>query len=473
MNPNSKNRLSRCLSAFFWLQLLGLSPFTWAQEPGMAWRPIYVDAKTIDTNLPFMIVKSAWLTAALSETITKLEVYDRSVAGRFAYPQSLGTVLDASISVRGSSSRTFNKKSWALDILEPNLSDSLDVPLLGLPEHSDWIINGPSVDYSLMRNVLAYELAREMGDYAPRTKFMEFYFDDGSGLLRYAGIHVLTEQIKRSKNRLDLKKNKSDEFDATTYHGSYIFRVDRLDDKKYTFTTNVLTNPGPTYSVVYPKLDAIPLAAFDWLPHYLSQALEAIKGASDQRQAYSQFIDTPSFIHGFLLHLISLNPDGLFLSQYFNKDRDGKLRMGPAWDFNMAFDNNIFWENAVPPENPTDDFVVIGKWFNALFKDQGFALALQQDYASFRQSVLSDRNIRYLIESNRQQLAERQRDNMIANGTQRGRVRPPQQDNDLDILFRAEVDYLQNWLLKRLAYLDRAFRCETEVKLQICATLRQ
>ena len=46
-------------------------------------------------------------------------------------------------------------------------------PLLGLPEEEDWILHGPYSDKSLVRNLLIYDLSREMDRYASRSHLVE------------------------------------------------------------------------------------------------------------------------------------------------------------------------------------------------------------------------------------------------------------------------------------------------------------
>ncbi len=77
-----------------------------------------------------------------------------------------------SIELRGSSSQMFPKKQYALET-EDAQGENLNVSLLGLPEENDWILNGPYSDKSLIRNVLIYRLARDLGNYASRTRFCE------------------------------------------------------------------------------------------------------------------------------------------------------------------------------------------------------------------------------------------------------------------------------------------------------------
>ena len=57
----------------------------------------------------------------------------------------------------------------------------------GLPAENDWVLKGPLSDKSLMRDVLAYELAAETNQYAPRSKFAELYLDGC-----YEGVYVPT-----------------------------------------------------------------------------------------------------------------------------------------------------------------------------------------------------------------------------------------------------------------------------------------
>jgi hypothetical protein len=82
----------------------------------------------------------------------------------------------------------------------------MNVSLLGMPEESDWVLYAPYSDKSLLRNVLAYQIARSMGRYATRTRFCEVVLNG-----EYWGVYVLEEKIKRDKNRVDIKKLEEDE----------------------------------------------------------------------------------------------------------------------------------------------------------------------------------------------------------------------------------------------------------------------
>lgn len=104
------------------------------------------------------------------------------------------------IEIRGSSSQQFPKKQYAIETRDTSGND-LKVSLLGFPKESDWILFAPYNDKSLMRDVLTYRIASDMGRYASRSKFCEVVLNGD-----YVGVYVLLEKIKRDANRVNIKK---------------------------------------------------------------------------------------------------------------------------------------------------------------------------------------------------------------------------------------------------------------------------
>ena len=100
---------------------------------------------------------------------------------------------------RGHSSQRFPKKSFSIELRDARGKDR-KVGLLGLPADGDWVLYAPYNDKTLMRNALAYETARSLGRYAPRTRFVELHLNR-----RYHGIYVLTEKVELGDERVDGK----------------------------------------------------------------------------------------------------------------------------------------------------------------------------------------------------------------------------------------------------------------------------
>ena len=59
---------------------------------------------------------------------------------------------------------------------------------------------------SLMFHFLGYELSRNVGRYASRTKFIELEVNGD-----YLGAYVFMEKLKRDKNRINIKKLDDDD----------------------------------------------------------------------------------------------------------------------------------------------------------------------------------------------------------------------------------------------------------------------
>ena len=78
----------------------------------------------------------------------------------------------AGIELRGQSSQSFAKKSYAVQLRTPRGADR-DAALLGMPADDDWILYAAYNDKTLMRNVVAYQTARGLGRWAPQTRFVE------------------------------------------------------------------------------------------------------------------------------------------------------------------------------------------------------------------------------------------------------------------------------------------------------------
>jgi len=82
------------------------------------------------------------------------------------------------------------------------------------------------------------------------------------------------------------------------------------------------------------------------------------------------------FIDFLILNEFATNPDGYRLSTFMSKDRQGKLKMGPIWDFNLGFGNDdrpAFFNSANWVFNfnnyyPNDTWLIHFWWKNVTFR---------------------------------------------------------------------------------------------------------
>ena len=105
------------------------------------------------------------------------------------------------IRTRGSSTQGFPKKSYRLEFQDEKGEDKVKKPL-GMPSESDWILSARyEEDRALVRNEFTYQLSRDIGRYAARTRYCEVYVNRGDGPVSvddYVGVYSFMEARRRS-----------------------------------------------------------------------------------------------------------------------------------------------------------------------------------------------------------------------------------------------------------------------------------
>ncbi len=283
------------------------------------------------------------------------------------------------IEIRGSSSQMFPKKAYGFETRD-SANEDVDVSLLGYPEEEDWILYAPYSDKSMMRNMLIYDLSRDIGRYASRTKFVDVRINDA-----YNGTYVFMEKLKRDSNRIDINKLNETENSGEDLTGGYILKLDKADgfneffyDDNNSFTSAFLPNNANAGQQIhflydYPDMEDITPEQKNYISSYISDFELAL--ASDEFTSldigYSAYINVPSFIDFFILNELSNNVDGYRLSTWLVKDKNEKLKMGPIWDFNLAFGNANYCGGANTDvwaykfnERCPGDFWVLSRWLH-------------------------------------------------------------------------------------------------------------
>lgn len=137
------------------------------------------------------------------------------------------------IKYRGKSSLNFAQKQYALETRD-SAGENLNVSLLGMRKENDWVLYAPYNDISMIRNVFAYTLWREMGHWGPRTRMVELLLNN-----EYQGVYVLIESIKVDKGRVNIDKLKPDNSSGTELTGGYILKIDEPDRDDHYFVSKV------------------------------------------------------------------------------------------------------------------------------------------------------------------------------------------------------------------------------------------
>src|SRR6185369_11273395 len=297
------------------------------------------DVVNFNSNLPLIIINTFGRAVPDGIKIPANARFIDTPGGRASLTGAPDYDGWAGIAVRGSSSLGFPKHSYAFET-EGETGDDRSVSLLGFPKDSDWVLYAPYTDKTLMRDFLAYELHGKMGHYSVRTKFVEVFVDSSRGKLSmsdYAGVYVFEEKLKVGKDRVDIAPLLPTDISEPEITGGYLIKKDRLDPGDSGFSTG----RAGTLAYVEPKEDEITPAQAAWLRSWFSQFETALYGANfrDPINGYARFVDVDSFIDQHWIVEMSKNIDGFRLSNYMHKDRLGKLRMDPIWDWNLSFGN--------------------------------------------------------------------------------------------------------------------------------------
>jgi hypothetical protein len=258
---------------------------------------------------------------------------------------------------RGFSSLRLPKPSFTFKARNDD-GDKLKFSPFGLPAESDWVLYAPYQDKTLIRDALAFELSNQMGRYAPRTRFVEVFLARGNMPLTRndnLGAYVLLEKIKRGKDRVNIAKLGPEDNAEPDITGGYIFKRDHGSmsggGRGWGFSPSPprATDDGVGFKTprdlrlffVDPSEDELTAAQRNWLARYVTRFEDVLHSPNfaSPTEGYAKYLDVDAFIDHFWLVEMSKNIDAFRYSSYLHKPRNGKITLGPCWDWNLSFGN--------------------------------------------------------------------------------------------------------------------------------------
>lgn len=424
------------------------------------------DGSELCTHLPLVLIdtggqeipgKVTGQTDDFGETINTLAADGRDVIDvsfvivdnqtRNNHPSDEATLTTtAQIRVRGHSSRLFEKSPYQLDFVDEN-GEAAPAAVMGMPAHSKWVLYGPYLDKSLVRNYMWYNIAGEVMEWAPNVRYCELILNG-----EYRGLYLMVETITDGEDcRLNLSTTEQNV--KTT---GYLLRGDRTTQEDlggqrdiYTYLERMLTlrtdilikYPGRS-SLTQELRQEIELdyAAFE-------KALYSYDYDTDD-YGYWNYIDVDNFVDYFLINEFSLNVDAGRYSTYIYKDLSGKFKLA-VWDFNNACDNF-----PTDPLTPDQINMVSHTWYFMLCKSEGFVERLLDRYDELRASVLNETYLLNYIDETLAYLGPAvERNNQRWNDamTQWEPLTPVERNLHSH---EEAVDQLKEWLYERGIWLD-------------------
>lgn len=310
----------------------------------------------------------------------------------FSVPNS---IYRATIKYRGASSYSkFDKKQYRIKFYKNKKDSVKKVSLAGMGANSEWVLNGPYLDKTLIRNKLVYDLARELNGWAPDTRFVELFVDG-----EYQGVYLAVEPVTNGESRLRLS-----EFGLLSGETAYVVNRDRIDTGSEEMETWGKTE-GYTYNALYiryPSKNKITEKQKEYIKNDISEFEQVLYGKnfSDNRIGYQAYIDMDNWVDYFIINEFAMNYDAGNLSTYVYKELGGKLQLA-VWDFNNGFDNYQWFRTETDALHTVEN-----SWFKRLWQDKTFREHVCERYRQLRKTTLSDEHIYDKIASYQEELGE-------------------------------------------------------------------
>ncbi len=313
--------------------------------------------------------------------------------------------------------------------------------LFGFPSDKEWAVLANFPDKTLIRNIVAMEMSSrfEMA-YTPRSIPVEVFLNG-----RYNGEYLWIETIKVSKKRVAIAEMEDDDIADDAVTGGYLLEVNMPADEDFNFTTT----SGVTFSLHDPSPPAA--EQLTYITQYVQQTEDAIFSVdfADPEIGYAHYLDVDSFINWYLLNELFSNPDANFqTSCWMYKDRNAKLFMGPAWDFDLGAGNANFNDSQLT----SGWHVRSAPWLMRLFEDPAFASKVRARWNEMKAGEID--TIFSYVDQQAARLDQAQQNNFQRWPILELYVWP---NTSIPGSYQGEVDQLKSWLEERIAWMDTEF----------------
>ncbi len=428
--------------------------------------------------LPIMVLNNLGYNGELPNDDVKrpvrVHVYDRDSSGYASFGDAPTLSSAGNAKLRGSSSSGFPKKPYSLEFTDEGGSGS-DVDILGLKGEDFVLIPSWSFDKTFVRNAWIFEIARQAGHWAPRTRLVEVFFNQNNDNLSYdsatasdyRGVYVLTEGIRPDSDRVDITKMSSADTSLPGISGGLILKVDRKDSDEFGWNTDRNLPPLDWLLVYRPKLEDLNTAQKNYIVNYFQAFEDTVfseQASGFPTRNYRKYINSQSWVDTNIFNMFPKNVDALRLSAYFTKDRGRPMEGGPLWDFDRSANNNDPGDNR--DSNPigwygegdaTQYFQYA--WWHPLFSDIEFNQLYVDRWQALRRGILLSSNINAVIDGYYQEFRSVQ--DPTDNPGKRDYAKWYSGAGDLTTNFTE----LKSWLVTRAAWIDSQFAVAPEHSL--------
>ncbi|MBQ0070539.1 MAG: CotH kinase family protein [Spirochaetales bacterium] len=381
-------------------------------------------------------------------TITKTEKLPATI--RVQWEGQEDQEFSSPITIKGRGNSTWDlmrKKSYTISF------DS-KTEILGMAKSKKWVLIANHTDKSLMRNLYASYLGNTIysREWNPSFRVVELFLS-GS----YKGTYILGESIKIDKKRVnipDVSEPLSEWKDANgdgivdLYDGGFLLEInERMDEKR-----NFRSTHGVAFSLKDP--DEVSEEVFSHIKGIVDNTEAALFGPNfqDTETGYASVLDVDSLVDWYLMNEFAKNKDAKFFSSVYlyYSPSDGRLHMGPNWDFDIAYGNVA----GTPAADSEGFWILDTPWFSRLFEDPAFVEKVQTRWNETKTDLLL--SITDWIPSMEEFLTPTANLNFSRWKILGSPVWPFASGYSKRKTYSSEVAFLQTWLLDRYIWFDEA-----------------
>lgn len=371
---------------------------------------------------------------------------------------------------RGGSTNTADKhkRNYKIKTLNEN-GKKQEISLLGMREDNNWILDAGQVDLFRLRNRIATEI---WNDFSTKPYYASKEPKAKSGVAgkvvevilnnEYRGIYSLTEAMDRKELKLKKYDDKNQEF-----HGQ-LWKVSSWDKSTFWDIEKDYDNTQETwhaFETKYPDIEDV--NPTDYSPLY--EAIDFVANSNDEtfKKEVANYFDIPVIID-YQLFLETLKPiDNCGKNMYwgiYDVAKDKKLTLA-IWDLDASVGQDWHCSTPLHPDYVSPDTELgIKEAFNlytrlSTLNVDNYNQKVADRYHELRKTYFSEENIISKYQSYYDMLEK--------SGAASREESKWSKDSDIGgypLNFKNEIEYIKNWIIERLKYLDTTqFTLSTDI----------
>lgn len=361
---------------------------------------------------------------------------------------------------RGGSTNTADKHKRNYKIKSINFKGkSQDISLLGMREDNNWIMDAGQIDLFRLRNRIATEI---WNDFATKPYYASKEPKAKSGVAgkvvevilnnEYRGIYSLTEAMDRKELKLKKYDDENQEFHGQLWKVSLWDKATFWDiDKDYDNTQETCH----AFETKYPDIEDV--NPTDYSPLY--EAIDFVVNSNDEtfKKEAGDYFDIPVLID-YQLFLETLKPvDNNGKNMYwgiYDVAKSKKLTLA-IWDLDASVGQDWRCSTPLHPDYvlPNTDLGV-KDGFNLYHRLSSLNVDNYNEKVASRYQELRKT---YFSEENLISRYQGYYDMLVKSGAASREETKWSEDSDIGgypLNFKSEIEYIKNWIINRLNYLD-------------------